>query len=198
MPKKRKIQVVDNGLQDQDAKSCKSNPDPQAVSARTMLRLIRGRRRGSRRVHLPTVRAVDKHSLLSAGSKASDHLEGKLVNKRPSVDTGTALNLSLLDNDDVGLDEDSTKTKSSTSLGKDTTNLLVDWNPSQPSENHIIYEAFNAHSFLTSVFLKSNKFPVPIILKNQLYNVVNDRTTVDREVAELCQRGVFRVLRARQ
>ena len=42
--------------------------------------------------------------------------------------------------------------------------LLVEWDPEQASENHVVYEVYNAHVYLHGLFAPTKALKVPIIL----------------------------------
>ena len=135
--------------------------DPNKILLR-----LRGRRRSVVRVQLPTVRAGDQHTL--DGSDAGGATRARQDRKRGPPRDGVVLNISLFDDDfdlDV-VDEDGVGGGGGSAAGAaPTADLLVPWDPAKASENHVVFEAYNAHVHLHSLFTTYRvKLPAPIVM----------------------------------
>lgn len=195
-------------------KSTPRMPEGRVKNARTsqssahhQLLVLRGKRRCAQKVFLPRVRQREDPELLAT---VSDTHVPKIRDRRiASPQPSFELNISLLggdmqdsDNSDDNMDESSgdvTGVGESSSERKRTQartiKLVVPWDPSTASANHLVYEAYKAFAFLHSKFICTRTVPTPVILLNQIYSVIDDRTLADREVHELARKGVVRILR---
>ena len=94
----------------------------------------------------------------------------KLHRKRATPDEAVVLNLSLFDEDDLfdvdDVSDTATTNAASAAHSTTTKSLYSPWDPEQASENHIVYEAYNAFSMLHGQFMtcRSRAYPFPIIL----------------------------------
>ncbi len=239
----------------------------QEEPKKILLRL-RGRRRGAVRVQLPTVRAPDEQPSSNDGSGAARWRQDR---KLASPRDGVVLNISLFDGDfDLHIDGGKGGgggggggSAAEAAAAAPTADLLVPWDPAKASENHVVFETYNAHVHLHSLFTayqakvpapivtvrclvfdpppqncrqrkpppqatafacaapllaRGTDYPLPVsarcvgpyvleygccprgpirfVQANQIYSVVGDRTVGDREIRELADRGVFRILRS--